>query len=157
VEATRDATLAGQLRLYDLILVNRWIDAHTQGNTKLANIYESKFRPEFLPIFKAWLALDPFHNPSAPPGPLFMPQYKLSQEVQADQLDAEAATSFKDGQAAGEQSEDYILNIVFLATVLFLTVIAGRFEWNTVRAVMLACALGLLLFALYHLFTYPIK
>jgi len=65
-----------------------------------------------------------------------MPQYKFSQEVEADRLDAEAATSFKDGQAAGERSEDYILNIVFLATVLFLTAIAGRFEWNTVSAVI---------------------
>jgi len=45
VEATRNLTLAGQLRLYDLVLTNRWIDANTQGNTKLANIYESKFRP----------------------------------------------------------------------------------------------------------------
>jgi len=44
----------------------------------------------------------------------------------------------------------------FLVTVLFLTAIAERFEWNTVRAVILALALGMLLFGLSHLFTYPI-
>src|SRR6266568_1815847 len=48
VESTRDSTLAGQLRIYDVILVNNWINAYTQGNTKLANIYERRFRPEFL-------------------------------------------------------------------------------------------------------------
>src|SRR6266581_5387368 len=156
VESTRDSTLAGQYRLYDVILVNNWLNAYTQGNTKLANIYEKRFRPEFRPVFEAWLALDPFNNPNAPPGPLFMPQYKLSLEEQANQLDAEAAKTFKEGQAANQQSDDYVLNTVFLATVLFLTAIAQRFEWNTVRAMILALALGMLLFGLYHLFTYPI-
>ena len=156
VDSTRDSTQAGQLRLYDLVLVNNWMNAYTQGNTKLANIYERRFRPEFLPTFKAWLATDPFNNPHAPPGPLFMPQYKLSLDEQANQLEAEAEKTFKEGQAANQQSDDYVLNAVFLATVLFLTAIAERFEWNTIRAVILALALAMLLFGVYHLFTYPI-
>ena len=45
---------------------------------------------------------------------------------------------------------------VFLAVVLFLTAISEKFQWNTVRAVILIVALGILLFGLYHLFTYPI-
>jgi preprotein translocase subunit SecF len=106
---------------------------------------------------KAWMALDPFNNPNAPPGPLFMPQYKLSLDEQANQLDAEAEKTFKVSQAANQQSDNYVLNAVFLASVLFLTAIAERFEWNTVRAVVLALALGMLLFGLYHLFTYPIN
>jgi hypothetical protein len=73
-EATRDSTLAGQYRLYDVDLTNNWINAYTSGNMKLADIFERRFRPEFQPVFKAWLALNPFQNPAAPPGPLFMPQ-----------------------------------------------------------------------------------
>jgi hypothetical protein len=156
VESARDSTLAGQLRLYDVMIVNNWINAYTQGNTKLANIYEKRFRPEFRPVFEAWLALDPFNNPNAPPGPLLMPQYKLSLEEQANQLEANAAKTFDEGLAANQQSDDYVLNTVFLATVLFLTAIAQRFEWNTVRAMVLALALGMLLFGLFRLFTYPI-
>ena len=156
VASTHDSTLAGQLRLYDLALVNSWLDAYSQGNSKLANIYEKRFRPEFRPVFAAWLATDPFHNPNAPPGPLYMPQYKLNLEEQANQLDAQAAKTFQEGQAANQQGDDYVLDAVFLATVLFLTAIAERFAWNTVRAVILALALGMLLFGLYHLFTYPI-
>src|SRR5436189_1689233 len=64
VESTRDSTLAGQYKLYDAILVNNWINAYTQGNTKLANIYQRRFRPEVRPAFEAWLALDPFNNPN---------------------------------------------------------------------------------------------
>ncbi len=157
VDSTRDLTLAGQYRLYDATLLNDWINAYTQGNTKLANIYEKRFRPEFRPVFEGWLALDPFNNPSAPPGPLLMPQYKLGLEEQANQLEANAAKTFDEGLAANQQSDDYVLNTVFLATVLFLTAIAERFEWNTVRATILALALGMLLFGLYHLFTYPIN
>jgi hypothetical protein len=50
-----------------------------------------------------------------------------------------------------------VLNAVFLAVVLFLTAIAERFTWNTVRAMVLALALGMLLFGIYHLLTYPIN
>src|SRR4029077_6105586 len=78
VDSTRNATLTGQLRLYDLILTNNWINAHFSGDTDLEKTYEGRLRPEFLPVFEAWLALDPFHNPDAPAGPLFMPEYPSS-------------------------------------------------------------------------------
>ena len=156
VESTRDSTLAGQYKLYDVVLVNNWINAYTQGNTKLANIYQRRFRPEFRPAFEAWLATDPFNNPNAPPGPLFMPQYKVNLDDKANQLDAQAAKTFDEGQAAKEQGDAYVLNTVFLATVLFLTAIAENFQWNMVRAVILSVALVMLLFGLYHLVTYPI-
>ena len=156
LESSRDSTLAGQLRIYDVILVNNWINAYTQGNTKLATIFEKRFRPEFRPTFKAWLALDPFNNPNAPAGPLFMPQYKVSLSDTADRIDAQAAKTFDEGQAAKEQGDAYVLNTVFLAVVLFLTAIADNFRWNTVRIVILVVALGMLLFGIYHLVIYPI-
>jgi hypothetical protein len=156
VESTRDSTLAGQYKLYDVIIVNNWINAYTQGNIKLANIYQRRFRSEFRPAFDAWLATNPFNNPNAPPGPLFMPQYKLSLDAQANQLDAQAAKTFDEGQTAKEQGDAYVLNTVFLATVLFLTAIAENFTWNRIRAVILAVGLIMLLFGVYHLVIYPI-
>jgi hypothetical protein len=156
VESTRDSTQAGQYKLYDVIIINNWINAYTQGNTKLANIYERRFRPEFRPAFEAWLATNPFNNPNAPPGPLFMPQYKVSLDEQANQLEARAAKTFDEGQAAKEQGDAYVLNTVFLAVVLFLTAIAENFKWNAIRAVILVVALGMLLFGIYHLIIYPI-
>ncbi len=156
VVSARDSTLAGQQRLYDLTSVNNWISAYMRGDTTLATLYEKRFRPEFKPTFEAWLALDPFKNPHAPPGPLFMPQYRLSLQEQAHQLDAQAEQTFKQGQAANRQSDGYVLNALLLAAVLLLTAIAGRFTWNTVRAMVLALAIGMLLYGVYHLFTYPI-
>ena len=86
-----------------------------------------------------------------------MPQYKLSLDEQANQLDAQAEKTLNQGQEANQQRDDYVLNAVFLAAVLFLTAIAERFTWNLVRAMVLALALGMLLFGIYHLFTYPIN
>ena len=156
VESTRDSTLAGQLRLNDFISVNNWLNAYTQGNTKLANIFKKRFTSELQVAFEAWLATNPFNNPNAPPGPLFMPQYKISLDEKANQLDTQAALTFDKGQAAKEQGDAYVLNTVFLATVLFLTAIAENFTWNRIRAVILAVGLIMLLFGVYHLVIYPI-
>ncbi len=156
VVSARDSTLAGQQRLYDLTSVNNWISAYLRGDTALATLYEKRFRTEFKPTFETWLALDPFKNPHAPAGPLLMPQYKLGLQEQAQQLDVQAEQTFKQGQAANRQSDDYALNALLLAAVLFLTAIAGRFTWNTVRAMVLALAMGMLLYGLYQLFTYAI-
>jgi hypothetical protein len=156
VEATRDSTRGGQLRLYDLVLVNNWIASAAVGNSELAAIYERRLRPEFVPVFQAWLALDPLQDPAAPPGPLFMPQYESTLGDRSAELEAAAARAFARGQADNEQSDAYVLNTVFLASVLFLTAIADRFRWNAVRAIVLALALVLLLYGLYHLVVYPI-
>jgi hypothetical protein len=156
VESTLNSTLATQYELYDVIIFNNWLNASIQGNSRLADIYMRRFRPEFLPAFEAWLATDPFHNPNAPPGPLLMPQYKLSLSEQASQLDAKASRTFDDGQRANEQSDAYVRNTVILAVALFLAAVADSFSWNEVRAVILLVALGLLLFGIYRLITYPI-
>ena len=89
IESTRDSTLASQYMLYDVDIFNLWLTAHSHGETSLANIIQKRFRAEFLPAFEAWLATNPFNNPNAPPGPLFMPQYKLSLQEKANQLQAE--------------------------------------------------------------------
>ena len=156
VESTRASTLAGQYKLYDSIMVNNWLNAYTQGNTKLANIFQRRFRPELQVAFTAWMATNPFTNPNAPPGPLFMSQYKVSQDELANRLDAQAAATFDKGQAAKEQGDAYVLNTVFLATVLFLTAMAENFTWNRIKAVILTIALVMLLFGIYHLIIYPV-
>jgi hypothetical protein len=85
-----------------------------------------------------------------------MPQYKVSLLEQANQLEAEPAKTYDKGQAANQQSDDYVLNTVFLAAVLFLTAISERFEWNWVRTIVLVFALGMLVFGIYRLVIFPI-
>jgi hypothetical protein len=156
VESTHAATRAGQIRLNDSISVNNWLNAWLQGNIKLANTFQRRFSPQLQLAYQAWLATNPFTNPNAPAGPLFMPQYKISQDALANQLDVQATNTFAKGQAAKEQGDAYVLNTVFLATVLFLTAIAENFTWNWIRAVILAIGLVMLVFGMYHLIVFPI-
>src|SRR5262245_18855547 len=75
VQADLLGTEGGQARLYDTTTFNPWLQATTSGNAEAARVLERRFRPEYRPAFDAWLKTDPFHNPKAPPGPVFMPQY----------------------------------------------------------------------------------
>ena len=156
VESNRNSSLAGLVMLNDSNLFSEWLNAYAHGDTKLANLYQKRFRPEFRSAFEAWLATDPFNNTHAPPGPLIMSQYKVSLSEKADQLAIEAERNFVKGQEANEQGDAYVLNTIFLTSVLFLTAIAERFDWKPVRIVIFVFALGMLLFGLYHLITYPV-
>ena len=156
VESTRAETLAGQDRLYDVSLFNQWLNATYRDEPELASAYEKRFRPEFRPAFEAWLATDPRHNPNAPPGPLYMPEYKISLAERAQQLEIDAAAAFEEGKAAYQQSTAYVLNTVFLATVLMFITVSQRFEWTPVKIVVLSIALLMLLLGLYRLLTFPV-
>ena len=85
-------------------------------------------RPGYRPAFKAWQATDPAHNPNAPPGPAYMPQYVIPQDAAAKAHDARADTAFARGSEAGATADKYIRATVFLATVLFLVGISGHFR-----------------------------
>jgi hypothetical protein len=78
--AARD--LGGQLRLYDAITFNDWLTAEQMGNQDLARRFEARFRPAFRVAFDAWMKTDPFNNPRALPGPMFMPEYHVSSSEQ---------------------------------------------------------------------------
>ena len=75
--ATRDYLAATSLRNFDAATFNAWFTAFTLNSPQKEAIAIRRFRPAFLVAFNAWMATDPLHNPHAPPGPTYMPQYKL--------------------------------------------------------------------------------
>lgn len=155
-ESTRASTQAGQLAQIDIGLFADWINAYAQENQPLADFYQARFREEFVPAVEAWLATDPANNPDAPTSPFAMPEYQISLAAEAARLEHDASTTFDEGRAANQQSDDYILNAVILASVLFLSGIASRFDWLPVRIAVVVAALALLSFGLYNLATYPV-
>lgn len=155
VLAQAKSTLAGQDRLYDIVTFSGWTAAGTAGNNNLASYYERRFRPEYKAAFKAWMAMDPFHNAKAPPGPIFMHEYVNSNALSADRFEAIADKHFKAGVEGRERADDYVRVTVFLATVLFLTALSQRFEFVGPRIVIVAIAAILLLFSMLGIFTLP--
>jgi hypothetical protein len=155
IEATQNTTRAGQEQLYDATTFNFWLQAKLTGNAQLAQDYEKRFRVEYRPAFRAWLATDPFVNPRAPPGPILMPQYHNALLERGAELNTRASDVFEEGAHARETGDKYVRTTVLLATVLFLIAISQRFGIFRLRVALLAVGLVLLAVALTSIATYP--
>jgi hypothetical protein len=134
---------------------NTWFTAFTAGNRGAQRLAERRMRPGYRPAFTAWLATDPAHDPSAPPGPAYMPQYVIPQEAAAKTHDARAAAAFVSGAKAGATADKYIRATVFLATVLFLVGISGHFRIRQARMGLIGAGGLLLAFAVIQLLDLP--
>jgi len=155
VQADSATTLSGQQRLYDNTTFGFWLQAKATGRKADQELFERRFRPEYKVAFDAWMALDPFNNPKAPPGPMFMPQYKNAAAELARAKNAQASHAFDEGTDAREKADKYLRNTVLLAMVLFLTALAQKFKFQHVRVGLLSVCAILLVIALYYLAVYP--
>jgi hypothetical protein len=152
----REATKSGQQQIYDTTTFGFWLQETVGGHDHAAALFLRRFRPEYRVAFDAWLKTNPLHNPRAPAGPIFMPQYRNAAEENAKAHDERASAAFEEGTKAREDGDHYLRNTVLLATVLFLTALAQRFKVHGVRVALLAVAGCLLLVALYYVVTYPV-
>lgn len=156
VQAQQQSTAAGQLRIDDLLYFNEWLSAERGGDRRLAALYERRFRPEFRPAFRAWVAQKPFTNPDAIAGPLYMPQYRLAKTAVAQRLDRDADVRYRKGTEAKSNDDHYILSTVFFAAVLFFAGISLRLMWRPLRVVVLGLATVLLLGGAVFVATLPV-
>ena len=98
---------------------------------------------------------NPFSNPTAPPGPCFMPEYRNPQILQGASANRKASRIFDEGMAARKHSEEYTETTVVLATVLFLVALSPRFRSRRVRFALLLLTGGLAVYALATIVTFP--
>ena len=154
-KANRADTEAIVTRTLDSASFNAWFTAFTAGNADAQRLAENRMRPGYRTAFDAWLATDPEHNSSAPPGPAYMPQYVVPQDAEAKAHDAEADAKFAEGAKAGQTADKYIRATVFLATVLFLVGISGHFRIHQARIGLISAAGLLLGFAILQLLELP--
>jgi hypothetical protein len=155
-ESTRAETEAGLETQVDVDLFLGYVEAYAQDDEPLMDYYYDLFRDEFRVAFDVWMATDPADNPEAPVHPFYMDEYQVAKRLEADELEAQAVAFFDEGRAANQQSDDYVLNAVILASVLFLSGIASRFDWLPVRVAIIVVAFIMLSWGLYHVATYPI-
>lgn len=156
-ESTRASTQAGQLTQIDIGLFTNWINAFAAENQELADFYEARFRPEFVPAFEAWIATEPRNNPDAPKSPFAMDEYSLELQETAFELELDAEEKFKEGTEANQISDDYILNTVILASVLFLAGMQSRMRSVPARMSINLFALAILAYGLVNIIQYPVN
>ncbi len=154
-KANRADTEGMVTRTQDSVAFNAWFTAFTAGNAEDQRLAENRLRPGYRPAFEAWLATDPAHNPDAPPGPAYMPQYVVDQDAAEKAFDAQADAAFTEGVKAGQTADRYIRATVFLATVLFLVGISGHFRIRQARMGLIGAGGLLLAFAIIQLLGLP--
>ena len=154
-KATRIELEANQIRTLDSVSFNAAFAALVAKDSNAFRLAEKRLRPGYRPAFDAWLATHPLTNDNAPPGPAYMPQYRIPEEQQGRALEQKADERFKDGEHAGSTSDKYIRITVFLATVLFLVGISSHFPRHSGRYGLIALASGLLALSVVQLLDLP--
>ncbi|HEY2140474.1 MAG TPA: hypothetical protein VGG98_00255 [Solirubrobacteraceae bacterium] len=144
-----------QLRTLDSVSFNAWFSAFVTGNSKAEGLAEKRLRAGYRPAFSAWLATDPAHNPNAPPGPSYMPQYVIPQEAASTRYGAHADAEFSKGNAAGATGDKYVRDTVFLASVLFLVGISSHFPVRAGRYGLILIGVLILAFSVIQLAELP--
>jgi len=154
-EAEAAATLGGQELVADASFFTAWLQAHEAGDRELQAMLEKRFTPAYAAAFREWLALDPFMDPGAPPGPGYMPGFANPSMTKAATLNARASAYFAEGTEARETANKYVRQTVLFASVLFLVAIAQRFRLRGVRIGANALAFALLMYTVYGVGSLP--
>ncbi len=154
-EAEAASTFGGQELVADSSFFTAWLQAHEAGDRELQEMLEKRFTPAYAAAFREWLALDPFTNPDAPPGPGYMPGFANPSMTKAATLNAQASANFAEGTEARETANRYVRQTVLFASVLFFVAIAQRFRLRGVRIGANVIALVLLAFAVYGVVSLP--
>ena len=127
------STLGGQRMVANTSLFTAWLGAKHAGMKQFQTELERRFSPAYRAAFEAWLLTDPDRNPSAPPGPGYMPQFSEPGMEEAKRLNDLATATFEEGTHARETADRYVRDAVRFATVLFVIGIAQRFRVRKVR------------------------
>jgi hypothetical protein len=154
-EANRADLNALDTRNFDSTTFNAWFTAYLSGDANAEAVAARRFRPAFKVAFDAWMATDPFTNASAPPGPTYMPQYKQPQLALSAQLDRKADELYASGAQAGANSDNYVRDTIYLATILFLIGISGHFRFFRIRLALVSLGGLMLLVAIVQIATSP--
>lgn len=156
LESTRASTAAGQVFLLDLSNFEGWLQATVAENDELAEFYLSRFRPELLTAFDAWIAMRPDEDETAPRSPFSTDAYSLSLNEQADELEQRAEGLFAEGLDANQTSDNYVLNSVVFAMALVIAGLADRFRRLWIRGFASGLSLIALVIGLINLVSFPI-
>jgi hypothetical protein len=156
IESTRAATEAGQKTQVDVLTFTQWVDAYAKHETRLADFYFQRFRPEFKPAVEAWIATRPLRTPGAPATPFAMPRYRLAAKAESTALLAAAESTAAAARQANQRSDNYVLAVVLFAAALFFGGISTKLSAPRQRLFVLGLGYVLFVGTAIWLATFPV-
>jgi hypothetical protein len=157
IEAARAQGLSQSQTQVDVATFIAWADADRTGDKQLADFYVARFRAEFKPAFDAWVATDPFSDPSAPPTPFAMDEYKTASSQDAAKLDSAAELSAAEARTDIQRSSNYVLTVVLYAVVLFFAGVSTRLRNRRLRWILTVAGCLVLATAVTWIATFPVS
>jgi hypothetical protein len=140
LHSAEDADRANALAAIDVAVFIHYVQAVDTGNTRFQQFLYRRFRPEFVPAMRAWLATNPYQNARAPSTPFAMPQYRLGSRVEAAKYEKLAGSDFTKAGIANHNADEFVLLTVIFAAISFLAGISTKMTYPR-HAVVVALAL----------------
>lgn len=128
-QATDASDRANILSAIDVALFLQYVDAVDAHDSAKVEFILRRLPPEMRPAMDAWLATKPLVNPKAPSSPFVMPQFSLSQRIQAKRFEESAASNFAAAQKANEHADAFLLLTVIFAGVSFLAGVSTKMRY----------------------------
>jgi len=157
IESTKASNLANAQTEVDVSVFTEWVNAYVRGEDELRTFYRERFRQEFVPAFEAWIATDPFEDPSAPPTPFAMSEYVIAAREEADELEAAADAGAGEARENVQRATNYVLGVVLFATSLFFAGISTKLGSVRLRTAVLALGGLVFILSVGWIATFPVS
>ena len=141
----------------DVATFTQWVNAYALNQGRLSSFYFRRFREEFRPAVRAWVATRPLQNRDAPLTPFAMPQYQLAARAEAEQLEAEAEAFAAQARTNVQRATNYVLGVVLFATALFFAGMSTRLRTHRLRVALLSFGVVVFLGTFVWIATSPIS
>jgi hypothetical protein len=157
IESTRASGMADTLTQIDVATFTQWVNAYALDQGQLSSFYFRRFREEFKPAVRAWVATRPLRNRDAPLTPFAMPQYELAAREEADRLEAEAEAHAAQARTNVQRATNYVLGVVLFATALFFAGMSAKLRTRRLRKVLLGFGVVVFLGTAIWIATSPVS
>jgi hypothetical protein len=141
----------------DIALFTQWVDAYLNDDADVAAFYQRRFRDEFEPAFRAWLATDPFSHSSAPDSPFAMSEYRLEATDHAAALETTANATAELARQDVQRATNYVLGVVLFAVSLFFAAISTKLTRPRLQKLILGVGAAVFLLAAGWIATFPVS
>lgn len=156
-ESIRFSSRADQQLAIDIGLFSQWVGAVSADDEPLRAFIADRFRDEYVPAHRAWVATDPLNNPDAPSSPFVMPEYRVAAADEADRHEQLADDRADAAREASRISGNYVLTTVLFAVVLFFVGVGGKFSSRRLRIALMGFASVALIAGVVIVATFPIQ
>ncbi|HUT05432.1 MAG TPA: hypothetical protein VMW74_01925 [Nitrosopumilaceae archaeon] len=128
-----------QYSTIDVITFIEYVNALNNNDEKSSEFYYQRLRPDFKPAVEAWLKTNPFENPSAPPHPFVMSEYRKTFSEDAEQFLAKSTEKTEEAVTANGNSDSYVLLTVIFSVLLFMGGIQKKVKITSNIFLLISC------------------